>query len=354
MRPLRVFTWHVHGNYLYYLSQARAEFFLPVRQNREQAGGDPGYGGRGSTFPFGGNVHDIPADQVRNEKFDVILFQSRQNYLHDQHEILSPAQRRGPRICIEHNPPDETPTDTRHYVDDPGVLLVHVTAFNDLFWDSGRVPTRVIEHGVIVPPHVRYTGELPRGLVIVNHLRDRGRRLGADIFLDVRRQVPLDLVGMQSEELDGLGEVFPPDLPAFESRYRFYFHPLRFTSLGLALIEAMLVGLPVVGLATTELVTVIQNGVSGFIDTDVRKLIEPMHMLLANPAEARRIGQAGQRIAVDRFDIRRFARDWEETFAEVAGRGPLASRTDVAASQASGMREHPDGAAIPAGLPARP
>ena len=315
MRPLRILTWHVHGNYLYYLSQARAEFFLPVRP----AGG-PGYGGRGSTFPFGPNVHDIPADQVRHERFDLILFQSRRNWLEDQHEILSPAQRRLPRICIEHDPPDENPTCTRHYVDDPNVLLVHVTAFNELFWDSGSVPTRVIDHGVIVPSQVRYTGELPRGIVIVNHLRDRGRRLGADIFLKVRDQVPLDLVGMKSEELDGLGEVFPPDLPAFESKYRFYFHPLRFTSLGLALIEAMMVGLPVVGLATTELVTVIQNGMSGFIDTDVRKLIDPMHRLLANPAEARQIGEAGRKIACERFDIRRFTRDWELAFAEVAGK----------------------------------
>ena len=35
MRPLRVFTWHVHGNYLYYLSQANAEFYLPVKPGRD-------------------------------------------------------------------------------------------------------------------------------------------------------------------------------------------------------------------------------------------------------------------------------------------------------------------------------
>src|SRR4029079_6984360 len=110
------------------------------------------------------------------------------------------------------------------------------------------------------------------------------------IYEQLSRQVPLDLVGMESQPCGGLGEVFPPDLPAFESRYRFYFHPIRFTSLGLALIEAMLVGLPVVGLATTELVTLIQNGVNGFIDTDVNKLLGPMRLLLSDLGEARRIG----------------------------------------------------------------
>jgi hypothetical protein len=313
MRRKRVFTWHVHGNYLYYLSHADVDFYLPILPGR------PGCSGRGSTFPFGENVHDIPAEEVKHQAFDCILFQHQRNWQIDQFDILSPAQRRLPRICIEHDPPLESPTDTRHFVDDPNVLLVHVTAFNALMWDSGRTPTRVIDHGVVVPPDACYTGELPRGIVIINHIAQRGRRLGADIYTEMSRRVPLDLVGMESESLGGLGEVFPPDLPAFESRYRFYFHPIRFTSLGLALIEAMLVGLPVVGLATTELVTVIENGVSGFIETDPARLVEPIRMLLADPAEARRIGEAGRRVAAGRFDIRRFVRDWEETFDLVIG-----------------------------------
>jgi glycosyl transferase family 1 len=319
MRRKRVFTWHVHGNYLYYLAHADVDFYLPVLPGR------PGYSGRGTTFPFGDNVHDIPADEVKHHDFDCVVFQHRRNWEIDQFDVLSPAQRRLPRICIEHDPPLESPTDTRHFVDDPNVLLVHVTAFNALMWDSGRTPTRVIDHGVAIPSGVRYTGELERGIVIINHLRERGRRLGADIYEDLSREVPLDLVGMESLPLGGLGEVFPPDLPAFESRYRFYFHPIRFTSLGLALVEAMLVGLPVVGLATTELVTLIENGVNGFIETDPAKLIEPMRMLLGNPAEARRIGRAGQQVAAERFDIRRFVRDWEQTFNDVIGQPPVAT-----------------------------
>ena len=94
-----------------------------------------------------------------------------------------------PRIYLEHDPPQEHPTDTRHWVDDPNVMLVHVTPFNALMWDSGRTPTRVIEHGVMVPEDVRYSGELNRGLVVVNHLKRRGRRLGSDIFASVRREV---------------------------------------------------------------------------------------------------------------------------------------------------------------------
>ena len=306
MRPLRVFTWHQHGSYLLYLVQSPHEFFVPVRPGRPHP-----YGGLGGPFPWPPNVHEVPVGELPNLDLDCILFQQRGQYEHDQYEILSQAQRRLPRIFLEHDPPRESPTDTRHVVDDPDVLLVHVTHFNDLMWDSGRSPTRVIEHGVMVPEHVRYSGEVERGIVVINHLARRGRRLGADVFERARREVPLDLVGMGAAELDGLGEEPHDRLPELVARYRFFFNPIRYTSLGLAVCEAMMIGLPIVGLATTEMATAIQNGVSGYVDTDVDKLVAYMRGLLADPAEARRLGEGARRVALERFNIERFARDWD-------------------------------------------
>jgi glycosyltransferase involved in cell wall biosynthesis len=310
MRRLRILTWHIHGTYLYYLLHSHHEFYLPVKPDRGE-----GYGGRVARFPA--NAHEVPAEEVRHLDLDCILFQSRRNYLEDQEAILSPAQRRLPRIYLEHDPPREHPTDTRHIVDDPNVVLVHVTAFNDLMWDSGRTPTRVIEHGVVVPADVPYTGELERGLVVVNNLGQRARRLGADIFTRARESVPLDLVGINATEIGGLGEVPHEQLAAFEARYRFFFNPIRYTSLGLAVCEAMMIGLPIVGLATTEMVTVVENGVSGLIDTRVDRLIDGMQRLLRDPAEARRLGEGARRVAQERFNITRFAHDWDTVFAEV-------------------------------------
>jgi glycosyltransferase involved in cell wall biosynthesis len=179
---------------------------------------------------------------------------------------------------------------------------------------------------VFINEEVRYSGVLPRGLAVVNHLRRRGRRLGADIFERVRTSIPLDLVGMDAESLGGLGEVSPPQLAAFESSYRFFFNPIRYTSLGLAVIEAMMVGLPIVALATTEMATVVENGVSGFIATDVCRLIEGMRELLEDPDTARRLGARAREIALERFSIERFTRDWEDAFTTVCGRSPLQSR----------------------------
>jgi glycosyltransferase involved in cell wall biosynthesis len=98
--------------------------------------------------------------------------------------------------------------------------------------------------------------------------------------------------------------------------YRFYFNPIRYTSLPLSILEAMEIGLPVVALATTELVTVIKDGENGFIDTNVENLICRMRQLLADPKEARLIGETGRRTVQERFGLERFVTDWEAAFEE--------------------------------------
>lgn len=313
-KRLRILTWHVHGNYLYYLSQVPHTFYVLADSIRS-----PGYAGRSGRLPWGANVVELPVDHARSTEFDCILFQSLKPYLIDQYQFLTPEQRRLPRIFLEHDPPREHPSDTRHPVDNANVLLVHVTHFNDLMWNNGRTPTRVIEHGVMLPEHVRYDGSLARGISVINHLARRGRRLGADIFASARREVALDLVGMDSEDSGGLGEIVNVELPAFMARYRFYFHPVRWTSLGLAAIEAMMLGLPVVGLATTELATVIRDGHSGYIDTRMERLLNDMRRLLSAPDEARQLGIEARREARQRFGIDRFVNDWMTTLRVVTG-----------------------------------
>jgi glycosyltransferase involved in cell wall biosynthesis len=204
-------------------------------------------------------------------------------------------------------------------------------------WNNGNNEATVIEHGVTDPGSL-YTGELSKGIVVINHLQQRGRKLGADIFNKVKKEIPLDLVGMGSGSSiprlragskgnptlragsssgEGLGEVLHPQLPGFISRYRFFFNPIRYTSLGLAVCEAMMTGIPMVALATTENVTVINNGISGFIHTDVDYLIEKMKAMLADPQLAMSIGKEGRKIAEKRFNINRFCKEWENLFHTV-------------------------------------
>lgn len=320
---IKVFSWHIHGSYLYYLSQGPFEIYIPISDTKEE-----GYIGRGATFPFGENVKEIDVRAVKEISFDCILFQTPKNYLVDQYEILSAEQRRLPKIYLEHDPPQHVPTETKHVVNDEHVTLVHVTHFNKLMWNNGRTPAVVIDHG-ITEAQASYTGKIPRGIVVINNLNERGRRLGLDIFQAVREKVPLDLIGMDTKKIGGIGEILHPQLPEFISQYRFFFNPIRYTSLGLAVLEAMMMGVPVVGLATTELVTVIENGESGFIHTDVDYLISKMNTLIEEPELAARIGQNGKEAATRRFNIGRFVSDWQQLFIRVTSGSSVMHRADV-------------------------
>ncbi len=303
---------------MYYLSQIDHDFFLPIGGMRSH-----GYSGKAGSFPWPENVHEVPVEMVKDLPLDLILYQSKENWLLDQYLILSSHQRSLPRIYLEHDPPRTHPTDAKHPMDDPEVLLVPVTNMNNLMWDSGNVETKVIEHGVIVPKDVQYSGEVEKGIVVINNLFLRGRRLGADIFEKVKDQVDLDLVGMGSGDFGGLGEIPQADLAKFESQYRFFFSPIRWTSLGLAVCEAMMMAMPVVALATTEMSSVIENGVSGYIDTNINTLIDYMKELLDNPFEAKKLGLGAKEVAMERFSIERFSQNWNDAINLVCGNRKL-------------------------------
>lgn len=321
MKRLNILIWHIHGSYLNTLARIEQNWYLPVKPDRPE-----GYGGRGPTFDLPAYVREIHAEQVKDLALDLVIYQTPKNYFEDAKEILSPEQRRLPAIYLEHNTPKPSAVDTRHPIDDPNLLLVHVTRYNQLMWDNGRTPTRVIEHSVALPPSVRYHGEQARGVTVVNGMQRRPRIAGYDIFERVRSQVPLDLAGMETEAIGGLGDIPYRDLHARLADYRFLFSPMRYTSLPLAVIEAMTIGMPVIALATTELPSAIINGETGYVSCDIPWLIERMRELIANPAEAQRMGANARRLAQDRFGLGRFIQDWNEAFSLAMGTRHSAER----------------------------
>jgi hypothetical protein len=306
---MKIFTWHIHGAYLFYLSHIKHDIYIPV---------GAGHVGKEGAIAHRDNIHEVPVEAILYKHFDCILFQSKDAYLHEEYQIFSEKQLQLPRIYLEHDPPREHPTDTKHFIDNRD-FLVHVTHYNSLMWDSGTTRKRVIEHGVSIPEEVPLIGSQQKGLTVINNLRTRDRRLGCDIFLEARKQTPLDLVGMDAESLGGLGEVPLRELSSLLAQYNYLFHPVRYTSLALAVCEAMAAGLPVVGLATTELPRIIENWVSGYLSNNLDELIPIMNDLNTNWELACRWGQAARRVAQERFNLERFVREWHEVLDVVAG-----------------------------------
>lgn len=310
---MRVLTWHIHGSYLWYLSHTPVTWLLPVR-----AGSGEGYGGRTPGFDWPANVVEIDAAKVATADLDLVVTQTRRNWEQDCHELLGKRAAHLPRVHIEHDPPPRWPNEALHPVQDENALLVHVTPYNELMWDSGRTPTRMVEHGVVVP-ELPWTGETAAAVTVVNNLYRRGRRLGRDIFDRVAADLPVDLAGMYGGRYGRwLGDIGLAELHRRLPAYRCLFNPIRYTSLGLAVCEAMALGLPVVGLATTEMASAVRNGVNGYVETDPRKLIDHLRRLLADHDEAAELSIGARALARERFGIDRFVRDWSAVLHDAA------------------------------------
>jgi glycosyltransferase involved in cell wall biosynthesis len=310
MQRLKILTWHVHGSYLNTLARIEHDWYLPVKPGRPE-----GYGGRGMTFDLPASVREIPAQEVRDLDLDLVLYQSQRNYMVDRCEILSPEQQCLPAIYLEHNTPRPHACDTQHPLNDPDLLLVHVTQYNRLMWDCRETPTTVIEHSVAIDPSVRYHGTLQCGLTVVNAIQKRPRIAGLDLYQQAQEHIALNIAGMQTEEIGGLGDIPYTELHRRMASYRFLFSPIRYTSLPLAVIEAMTIGMPVIALATTELPSVIENGKNGYISNDPAELFAHMRRLVDQPEEARMLGQGAYETARRRFSLARFIRDWDAAFA---------------------------------------
>jgi hypothetical protein len=108
MSRFRVLVWHIHGSYLNALARVDHDWFLPTKPGRPE-----GYGGRGRTFDLPETVVEIPAERVRELDLDLVVYQSPKNLLEDGPEILSEAQRRLPRVFLEHNTPKPDAVNTR-------------------------------------------------------------------------------------------------------------------------------------------------------------------------------------------------------------------------------------------------
>jgi len=110
--------------------------------------------------------------------------------------------------------------------------------------------------------------------------------------------------------------------------------------LGLALLEAMHLGMPVLALATTEASRAVPPE-AGCISTDVEELRRCARLLINDPEEARRRGKAAREAALERYGLERFLADWDQVLADLVpgglapsnqGDGQQRGLLDVAAS----------------------
>jgi len=316
---VNILVWHVHGSWTTAFVQGEHRYLLPTLPER-----GPWGGGRPAAWDWPASAVEVAPEELAETDVDVVVLQRPEEFELAQRWLGRTPGRDVPAVYLEHNTPREHAATSRHPVADrDDVLLVHVTHFNELMWDAGSTSTTVIEHGVVDPGH-RYSGELDAAAVVVNEPVRRGRITGTDLLPQFSRALPLDVFGIGT---DGLGAALGAegrirecgDLPqhrmhAEMARRRVYLHTPRWTSLGLSLIEAMHLGMPVVALATTEAAEAVPPG-TGHCSTDPARLARALRELAAEPELARRLGSAARAHALNRYGLDRFLLDWDAVLA---------------------------------------
>jgi glycosyltransferase involved in cell wall biosynthesis len=312
---MRILLWHVHGSWTDSFVRGSHEYLLPVRP----CGGPWGLGRAGRDWPA--SVREIALDSIDADGIDAVVLQRPEEIA----EVARALGRRPgpgiPAVYLEHNTPNrDVPFTVHPLADQHAIPVVHVTHFNALFWDSGSASTTVIEHGVPDPGYL-YSGEIPELAVVVNEPVRRGRVTGTDLLPQFAAAAPLQVFGMGGDGLPGhtglpssrltvRGDLATDALHRELARCRVYVHPLRWTSLGLALLEAMHLGMPVLALAPTEAARAVPTE-AGAISTYVHELVRQARILVRDPDEARARGLAARQAALERYSLAPFLEAWD-------------------------------------------
>lgn len=333
---MNVLIWHVHGSWTTAFVQGGHRYLLPTLPER-----GPWGGGRPAAWDWPANAVEMSPSALGDTDVDVVVLQRPEEAELAAQWLGRVPGRDVPAVYLEHNAPRGPAATTHHPVADrDDMTLVHVTHFNALMWDSGRATTTVVEHGVL-DPGARWTGELRAAAVCINEPVRRGRVTGTDLLPGLAEATPLDVFGIGVDRLadhvrhDRVRAV--ADLPQHRlhselARRSAYVHTARWTSLGLSLIEAMLLGMPVVALATTEIPEVVPPE-AGIRSNDPERLRAGLRRLVEDRDAAAAAGQVAREAALARFGVPRFLTDWDTVLAQVtsdhAGRKPppLPART---------------------------
>ncbi len=109
------------------------------------------------------------------------------------------------------------------------------------------------------------------------------------------------------------------DMNAILSSLTLFVSTARSEPFGLAIVEAMAMGLPIIATRSEGASEIIEDGVTGKLVPldDPEALAHAIIDLLDNPTESSRLAHNAQRVARDRYSLARMARDTERLYREV-------------------------------------
>jgi len=179
-----------------------------------------------------------------------------------------------------------------------------------------------------------WNGKTQQVITVSQSMKARNIFCGFDIFQKATEGLPRKLYGPCNEDtgIEG-GLLSYEDLKANYRDSRVYFYTGTYpASYTLNFIEALMTGIPIVaigaklaniraypGLETYEIHKIIKHSENGFCSDSPDELRQNIEFLLVNPEEAKRIGEAGRKTAIELFEKETIKEQWKDFLDGLSG-----------------------------------
>lgn len=308
MSNLRIASFHTHEGYWHEMAKTGHTFyFLTSREHP--------YRWSVQCRPKPENVHYVDVKDVDLKEFDLLLTQSVGQWLDSR---AWPARR---RLHLEHTAPKR-----RKPIPVTGCPLVFITEYSRTAW---KATGKVIRHGFTPDEWWQNNGGAPAkplGLTVVNQYKKRDWCCGYSLFEQTRvllakrhgMSTPFAVHGHENEDIPHSvgGSGSWDELRGWYRDYRFFFNTSTHSPVPMALLEAMMSGMPIVAFATCEIPHFIEDAVDGFLVRTPHEAANRIFQLDADADLRSRLGQAARQRAAIVCSSQRFIDEWNATLAD--------------------------------------
>lgn len=267
-----------------------------------------------------GSEHQVKLDM----KFDMVLSQNKFGQFGIAEQIARALNI--PLVSIEHTlpVPEWNAKHRQNLTEMRGKINAFISDFSVEQWGFKKDdPTvRIIHHGIdteIFSPKTSEREGDGRILTVVNDWINRDWCCGWSIYRRITDALPVNPVG------DTKGFSKPArstqELVNFYQNASVFLNTSTISPVPTALLEAMSCGCPIVTTATCMIPEIVKNGINGWISNDEDYLRDRVAWCLANPEEAKVLGDAARATIVEKFSLDKHLAKWDSVFKEVAGTG---------------------------------
>lgn len=265
----------------------------------------------------------IQLDQNQKEQqipsyvdFDLALIES----VFGHYQFMKPIADRMhiPTIRLEHTSrmpwwDDNKMHDLKNLKGDINVFISEQSR-ND--WWFGKQEAKVIEHGIdteeFCPSDIKREG----GLSVVNDFKNRGNILGFEQWKYIVKDLPIKLLGATpglSRPAASIKEL----VEHYQSTLVFI-NTSIYSPIPMSVLEAAACGCAIVSTATCAIPDIFTHGKNALLSNDPTELRYYFEKCLQEPEWAIEIGMAARKLIEERFNLGRFAKEWNETFEEAS------------------------------------